>query len=59
MRRVLVSEREVFAEGVRVRTGGFTPEATAEGEEPCEAKLPTELRGGGTGRTLGQLGRMR
>jgi hypothetical protein len=58
MRRVLVSEREVLA-GVRVRTGEFTPEATAGGEEPCEAKLPTELRGWGTGRTLGQLGRMR
>lgn len=53
MRRVLVSEREVLAEGVRVRIGEFMPEATTEGEEPCGAKLPTELRGWGTGQTLG------
>ena len=41
---MLVSEREEVTKRVRVRTRGFTPEATAEGEEPREAKLPTELR---------------
>jgi len=50
-RRVLIREgAELLAEGVRVRTGEFTPEATGEGVEPCEAKLPTELRGWETGR---------
>ena len=45
-RRVLVRERgELLAEGVRVRTSEFTPEATREGVKPCKAKLPTELRG--------------
>lgn len=36
---------ELLAEHVRVRTGEFTPEATGEGVEPYEAKLPTEPRG--------------
>jgi len=42
-RRVFVREREeLLAEGVSVR---FRPEATGEGVEPCEAKLPTVPRG--------------
>jgi len=42
-RCVFVREREeLLAEGVRVKTGDFTPEATGE---PCEAELPTALRG--------------
>ena len=49
-RCVFVREREeMLAEGVRVRTGEFTPEATGEGIEPCEAELPMELRGQETG----------
>jgi len=49
-----VREREEpLAEGVRVRTRKFTPEAAGEGVEPCEAKLPTELRGWET-RRLGR-----
>jgi hypothetical protein len=55
-RRVLVSEREeLLAEGVRARSGEFTPEAMGEGVEPCEAKPPTEPRGWETGR-WGSLG---
>jgi len=51
-----VREREgLLAEGVRVRTRKFTPKAAGEGVEPCEAKLPTELRGWETGR-CGSLG---
>jgi len=45
-RCVLVGKREEsVAEGPPVRTGKFTPEATGEGVEPCEAKLPSELPG--------------
>jgi len=55
-RRVPVRETEdLLAEGVRVRTGEFTPEATGEGVEPCNAKPPTVLRGWETGR-WGSLG---
>jgi len=55
-RRVPVREtEELLAEGVRVRTGELTPEATGEGVEPCEAKPPTVLRGWETGR-WGSLG---
>ena len=55
-RRALIREgEELLAEGVRVRTGEFTPEATGEGVEPCEAKPPTKLRGWETGR-WGSLG---
>jgi len=47
-RRVLLREREeLLAEGVCVRTGELTPEDVVQ---PCEAKLPTELRGWETGR---------
>jgi hypothetical protein len=53
-RRVLVREmEELLVEGVRARTGEFMPEGT--GEEPCEAKPPTELRDWETGR-WGNLG---
>lgn len=45
-RCVLVGKwEELLAEGVRVRTGEFTSEATGEDVEPYETKLPTELRG--------------
>lgn len=55
-RRVLVREREeLLAEGVRIEMGEVMPEATGEGEEPCEAKLPTVPRDWGTGR-WGSLG---
>ena len=56
--RAVREREERLAECVVVKTGKLTAEGMGEGVEPCEAKLPTELRGWETGRsgTLGGCG---